>query len=87
MDLQLYFGMRQSKERSLWSFNEDQLLLKYVKELGQDNYNQIANLLCSKTNKQVYFRLRYLKQLFVQKRTEQRTRNMYRGWFEFFEQV
>ncbi|CAL6026364.1 SANT/Myb_domain [Hexamita inflata] len=86
MDLQLYFGMRQNKERSLWSFNEDQQLLKYVKELGQNNYNQIANLLRSKTNKQVYFRLRYLKQLFVQKRTEQRTRNMYRNWFEFFEQ-
>ncbi|CAL6009489.1 SANT/Myb_domain [Hexamita inflata] len=46
-------------KRYFWTAREDELLLAKIQEIGIENYKQIK--LESKSDKQVYYRLRYLK--------------------------
>ncbi|CAL5985138.1 Homeobox-like_domain superfamily [Hexamita inflata] len=81
-DLLRYFGVR--VERSQWSFRDDKILLLRVKQFGTNNCKLLQ--FEGKSEKQIYFRLRYLKQIHSKKANEQRARNIYRDWFEYFEQ-
>ncbi|CAL5985140.1 SANT/Myb_domain [Hexamita inflata] len=54
------------KLRSRWSAQEDQQLVSQVKLLGIQNCQEIAQKIANKTASQVYFRLRYLKNVYQQ---------------------
>ncbi|CAL6005476.1 SANT/Myb_domain [Hexamita inflata] len=57
-----------NSKRSRWSQQDDQQLVTQVKLLGIHNYQQIAQKIPNKTASQVYFRLRYLKGVFLQEK-------------------
>ncbi|CAL6093909.1 SANT/Myb_domain [Hexamita inflata] len=47
-----------------WDVAQDELLLKLVKTFGPRNCKEISEEMKSRTEKQVYFRLRYLTDLY-----------------------
>ncbi|CAL6068034.1 SANT/Myb_domain [Hexamita inflata] len=51
-------------KRSRWTAAEDQLLVQQIRALGIENYKQVK--MESKSSSQVYFRLRYLKNVCMQ---------------------
>ncbi|CAL6052465.1 SANT/Myb_domain [Hexamita inflata] len=57
-----------NSKRSRWSQQDDQQLVTQVKLLGIHNYQEISQKIPNKTASQVYFRLRYLKGVFLQEK-------------------
>ncbi|CAL5975550.1 SANT/Myb_domain [Hexamita inflata] len=80
------FAMCRLSERSRWSFREDKLLYQRVLLFGASNYKLLALEFEGKTEKQIYFRIRYLKSIYIQKKNVDKVRNMYKEWFAYFEQ-
>ncbi|CAL6050129.1 SANT/Myb_domain [Hexamita inflata] len=60
--------------RDKWSEEEDALLVAQVKLLGTHRFRQIALNIPTKTENQVYFRLRYLRHVFEQDKEVQHNR-------------
>ncbi|CAL6107067.1 SANT/Myb_domain [Hexamita inflata] len=60
--------------RDKWSEEEDALLVAQVKLLGTHRFREIALNIPTKTESQVYFRLRYLRHVFEQDKEVQRNR-------------
>ncbi|CAL6082143.1 SANT/Myb_domain [Hexamita inflata] len=60
--------LQTNSKRSRWSQHDDQQLVTQVKLLGIHNYQEISQKIPNKTASQVYFRLRYLKGVFLQEK-------------------
>ncbi|CAL6051102.1 SANT/Myb_domain [Hexamita inflata] len=55
-----------------WNFYQDQLLLHLVMQFGFKNCRSIATEIKCRSEKQVYFRLRYLLELFTKNNCSQK---------------
>ncbi|CAL5979273.1 SANT/Myb_domain [Hexamita inflata] len=55
-----------------WNFYQDQLLLHLVMQFGFKNCKSIATEIKCRSEKQVYFRLRYLLELFTKNNCSQK---------------
>ncbi|CAL6062840.1 SANT/Myb_domain [Hexamita inflata] len=73
-------------KRSRWTNQEDQKLLQLVKKHGVRSYAFLAEQMQDKLPDQVYFKIRYLKQLYQNSREDSRVCNQYRDWFSFLSQ-
>ncbi|CAL5979815.1 SANT/Myb_domain [Hexamita inflata] len=60
--------------RDKWSEEEDAVLVAQVKLLGTHRFREIALNIPTKTESQVYFRLRYLRHVFEQDKEVQHNR-------------
>ncbi|CAL5996589.1 SANT/Myb_domain [Hexamita inflata] len=70
-------------KRSRWTSQEDQKLLQLVKKHGVRSYAFLAEQMQDKQPDQVYFKIRYLKQLYQNSKEDSRVCNQYRDWFSF----
>ncbi|CAL6025318.1 SANT/Myb_domain [Hexamita inflata] len=53
-----------SKKRQFWTKQQDEELIQQINQIGTTNYKQIS--IQNKTSSQVYFRLRYLRGVYLQ---------------------
>ncbi|CAL5985149.1 SANT/Myb_domain [Hexamita inflata] len=53
-----------NKKRQFWTKQQDEELIQQINQIGIMNYKQIS--VQNKTSSQVYFRLRYLKGVYLQ---------------------
>ncbi|CAL6040663.1 SANT/Myb_domain [Hexamita inflata] len=56
--------INQSKKRQFWTKQQDEELIQQINQIGTTNYKQIS--VQNKTSSQVYFRLRYLRGVYLQ---------------------
>ncbi|CAL5998445.1 SANT/Myb_domain [Hexamita inflata] len=79
-------ALESKTKRSRWTSQEDQKLLQLVKKHGVRSYAFLAEQMQDKLPDQVYFKIRYLKQLYQNSKEDSRVCNQYKDWFSFLSQ-
>ncbi|CAL6062833.1 SANT/Myb_domain [Hexamita inflata] len=72
-------------KRCRWTSQEDAKLLQLVKVYGITCYQQLSEVMLNKKAEQIYFKIRYLRQLYDNSKNDFRVYHQYKDWFMFFQ--